>query len=381
MKDKKPYVPPRTMEMPAPPKVAQQVTPEQVRREAQREALKVMPGEIGIAQNLILQKGESAREEFTQADARKERVFDCVKSAVDCIQDSPDLAKAKTKFFQGQKGQLGTGEVEAAEQIFDQVYVNMQEMQYEGSAARPAPIATQTEAAGKQSADTTPQPHLNPEKAPAALDVARIDSRWVQFPGQVDPTNPKTPVVYLDTGESEIVDLSRYEGRRFHFGRGADGPGVSPFDESSAGSPNKPRVGHMDGQITEAEVAAIHFGEQDGAYPELKREVDVWGEFTRKRDNVQGGGPAPAAGKTSAADLADDLVAAPLYSTSIPSDKQLRDAGLSDESIEKLKERVQAIREDPQAMALARNALLSENTFERNEARLMYMTYLGIKPA
>lgn len=149
MKDKKPYVPPRTMEMPAQPKMAAQVTPDKVRQEATREALQVKPGEIEAAQNLILQKGESAREDFVQADARKERVFDCVGSAVKCIKDSDGLADAKTKFFQGQKGKLGTGEVEAANQIFDEVYVNMQEMQHEGSESRPAPTATQTEAPGE----------------------------------------------------------------------------------------------------------------------------------------------------------------------------------------------------------------------------------------
>lgn len=263
MKDKKPYVPPRTMEMPAQPKMAAQVTPDQVSREAQKEALQVKPGEIEAAQNLILQKGESAREDFVQADARKERVFDCVGSAVKCIKDSDGLADAKTKFFQGQKGKLGTGEVEAAEQIFDEVYVNMQEMQYEDSEARPT--ATQTEA---------------PSSAGKGLKAAA--------------------------------------------------------------------------------------------------------------EKMQGGSLASAAKKMRTERFAGGLVTTPLEqegttskapSMHVPSDEQLRAAGLSAESIKELKERVQAIKDDPEAMQLARNAMLSPNKLGAYDARAAYMTYLGVKPA
>lgn len=107
----------------------------------------------------------------------------------------------------------------------------------------------------KSGAGSVPEKEATPR--PNTLDIVKINGRWAQTNGNM--------VKYLDDGCEVSIDWSS-----FNFVKDWAGHTVGLLMEQGQ-------------SFTPNEVAMVHWGPEQEEYPDLKKEVSVFGEYTSKK--------------------------------------------------------------------------------------------------
>ncbi|MCX6785689.1 MAG: hypothetical protein NTZ18_02430 [Candidatus Komeilibacteria bacterium] len=96
---------------------------------------------------------------------------------------------------------------------------------------------------------------------PKPLDIVKIDSRWAQV---ASGDSPKTGLQFLDNLETKIIDWDDYL-----LIEKIDLP-IAIFNQI-AGE-----------KIGPAEINNVHWGPEQKQHPELREQVNIFGEYTSK---------------------------------------------------------------------------------------------------
>jgi len=97
---------------------------------------------------------------------------------------------------------------------------------------------------------------------PDVLDVVLIDGRWGQIKTGNDPKQRET-ILWLDDQEPRVEEID--------------------FNKYKLTQRINSHVDMMKGRFTPDQLQRIHWGPEEEEYPELRLQVTVFGEYSRKR--------------------------------------------------------------------------------------------------